>query len=432
VPGLIQSLRALFGSRIRMLERLGAEIPRIGRAGFGRVNIVLLNAPDLIQEVLVDRVDEFEKGPVLKVFSRPLLGNGLLNSEGEQHRQRRRLVAPAFAHQRVSKYADIMRAHSEAAVARWSDGAEIDIAQEMMRLTLGIVGRTLFDVDLLDRADTLGRDITTLQAWVVRQMRVPFKIPRLPAPQAALNRLNETIYRLIRDRRASGVDKGDLLSMLLLSADEETGQHLTDEEVRDEAMTLFVAGHETTAQAMAWSWYLLSQHQAQFQRLRSEGMPYALQVMKEAMRLYPPAFVMARGALQDTSIGGFPVRKGELVLMAPWLQHRDPRLWKNPLDFDPDRFLPQREAAIPRFAYYPFGGGRRICIGNQFALMEGQIILSTIAARVSMELLSRRPIELQPYITLRPKGGVHVRLHRYLSSPQMASTTASGASSWSQ
>lgn len=429
MPGLIQSIRALFGSRIRMLERLGAEIPRIGRAGFGRVNIVLLNSPDLIQEVLVDRGDEFEKGPVLKVFSRPLLGNGLLNSEGEQHLRRRRLVAPAFAHQRVSKYADTMRAHSEAAIDRWAGGAAIDIAQEMMRLTLGIVGRTLFDVDLLDRADTLGRDITTLQAWVVRQMRVPFRIPRFPAPAAALSRLNETIYRLIRDRRESGADKGDLLSMLLLSKDEETGQHLTDEEVRDEAMTLFVAGHETTAQAMAWSWYLLAQHPAHFERLRREGMPFALQVTKEAMRLYPPAFVMARSALQDTSVGGFPVRKGELVLMAPWLQHRDPRLFPNPLEFDPDRFLPDREAALPRFAYYPFGGGRRICIGNQFALMEGQLILSTIAPRVALELVSKRPVGLRPYITLRPKGGVHVRVHHLGNTPRIASMIASGASS---
>ncbi len=343
-----------------MLERLGAEIPRIGRAGFGRVNIVLLNSPDLIQEVLVERADEFEKGPVLKIFSRPLLGDGLLNSEGEQHRRRRRLVAPAFAHQRVSGYAETMRAQSDGAVDRWADGTQIDVAQEMMRLALGIVGRALFDVNLLDRADTLGRDITTLQSWVVRQMRVPFRIPRFPAPAAALARLNETIYLLIRDRRASGTDKGDLLSMLLLSKDEETGQHLTDEEVRDEAMTLFVAGHETTAQAMAWSWCLLAQHPAKFERLRSEGMPFALQVMKEAMRLYPPAFVMARSALQDTSIGGFAVRKGELVVMAPWLQHRDPRLFPNPLEFDPDRFLPEREAAIPRFAFFPFGGGRRI------------------------------------------------------------------------
>ena len=261
----------------------------------------------------------------------------------------------------------------------------------------------------------------------MRQLRVPFRLPQMRAPAAALARLNETIYRLIHDRRASGLDKGDLLSMLLLSQDEETGRHLTDEQVRDEAMTLFVAGHETTAQAMAWSWYLLAQHPEHFERLRNEGMPYALQVMKESMRLYPPAFVLARSALRDTSIGGFPVRKDEIVLIAPWLLHRDPRLFEDPLRFDPDRFLPEREAALPRFAYMPFGGGKRICIGNQFALMEGQIILSTIAEHVSMELVSQRPIGLQPFITLRPKGGVNVKIRRLTR--VMACTTASGASS---
>jgi cytochrome P450 len=412
MASVIQSLRALFGSRIRMLERLGTEIPRIGRASFGRINVVLINTPELVPEVLIERAGDFQKGPVLKTFSRPLLGDGLLNSEGEQHRERRKLVAPAFAHQRVSKYAAVMSEHASAAQASWRDRDRIDVAQAMMRLTLGIVGRTLFDVDLLDHADTLGGDITTLQTWVIRQMRLPFRLPRMRAPAAALARLNETIYRLIRERRASGLDKGDLLSMLLLSQDEDTGLHLTDEQVRDEAMTLFVAGHETTAQAMAWSWYLLAQHPRHFERLRAEGMEYALRVMKESMRLYPPAFVMARSALRDTAIGGFQIRKDEVVLMAPWLLHRDPRLYEDPLRFDPDRFLSEREAALPRFAYMPFGGGKRICIGNQFALMEGQIILSTIAAQVSMELVSKSPIGLQPFITLRPKGGVNVSIRR--------------------
>ncbi len=420
MPGLIRIIRALFGNRVRMLEGLAAEIPRIGRAGYGRINIVLVNVPELVAEVLIEKAEDFEKGPVLKMFSRPLLGDGLLNSEGEQHLQRRRLVAPAFAHQRVSKYAAVMREDAAAAQAAWRDGQPLDIAQEMMRLTLGIVGRTLFDVDLLDRADTLGADVTTLQSWAVRQMRVPFKIPRTRGPIAALERLNNTIYRLIHDRRAAGVDKGDLLSMLLLSKDEETGRHLTDEQVRDEAMTLFVAGHETTAQAMAWSWYLLAQHPEVFERLRREGMPYALQVMKESMRLFPPAFVVGRTAVRDTVIGGFTVRQGELVLMAPWLLHRDPRYFEEPLRFDPDRFLPDREAALPRFVYFPFGGGRRICIGNQFALMEGQIILSTIAPHIAMDLLSHRPVGLQPMITLHPKGGVKVRIRRLDETPDRA------------
>jgi cytochrome P450 len=412
MAGVLQSLRALFGNRVRMLEELGAQIPRIGRATFGRISVVLVNTPELVPEVLIEHAGDFQKGPVLRVISRPLLGDGLLTSEGDQHRERRKLVAPAFAHQRVSKYAAVMEEHALSAQATWRDGERIDIAKAMMRLTLGIVGRTLFDVDLLDRADSLGRDITVAQTWAVRQMRVPFRLPQFPAPRAAIARLNETIYRMIRERRASGVDKGDLLSMLLLSKDEETGRGLTDEETRDEAMTLFLAGHETTAQAMAWSWYLLAGHPRYYERLGTEGMPFALQVMKEAMRLYPPAFLLARSAQRDTSIGGFAIKKDELVFIAPWLLHRDARLFEDPLRFDPDRFLPEREALLPRFAYMPFGGGKRICIGNQFALMEGQIILSTIAKHVSMELISHEPIDVQPFLTLRPKNGVTVAIRR--------------------
>jgi cytochrome P450 len=415
---LFQNIRALFSSRIAMLEELGAEIPRIGRASFGRINVILVNAPELVPEVLIEHVDDYQKGPVLRLFSRPLLGDGLLVSEGEQHRERRKLIAPAFAHQRVSKYAAVMQEHALSAQAAWKEGQRLDIAEEMMRLTLGIVGRTLFDVDLLDRADTLRRDITTLQSSLMLQMRVPFRLPMWSTRRAALAHLNETVYRMIHDRRASGIDKGDLMSMLLLSQDEETSRHLTDEQVRDEAMTLFLAGHETTAQAMAWSWYLLARHPEHFARLRSEGMPFALQVMKESMRLYPPAFLLARSAVRETSIGGFAVRKDELVFIAPWLLHRDPRNFEDPLRFDPDRFLPEREARLPRFAYMPFGGGKRICIGNQFALMEGQIILSTIAAHARMELLSQRPVGLQPLLTLRPKNGIMVRIHRVDGSPQ--------------
>jgi cytochrome P450 len=336
-----------------------------------------------------------------------------LISEGEQHRERRKLVAPAFAHQRVSKYAAVMLNHAESAQADWGEGQQIDIAQAMMRLTLGIVGRTLFDVDLLDHAETLRRDITTLQSSLMLQIRVPFQLRLQRKARAALAHLNETVYRMIGDRRKSEIDKGDLLAMLLLSSDEETGQHLTDEQVRDEAMTLFLAGHETTAQALSWSWYLLAQHPEYFARLRSEGMPFALQVMKESMRLYPPAFLLARSALRDTSIGGFPVRKDELVFIAPWLLHRSARQFEDPLRFDPDRFLPDREARLPRFAYMPFGGGKRICIGNQFALMEGQIILSTIGARLAMELMSGKPVKLQPLLTLRPKNGIRVRIRRF-------------------
>ena len=411
--GLIKGLRFLFGNRISMIEQMGSLTPRIGRTSLGRLNVILVNAPDLIPAVLLEHAEDYQKGPVLRVIARPVLGDGLLTSEGETHRERRKLVAPAFAHQRVSKYAEVMTDHTNLAMERWRDGQTYDMAQEMTRLTLGIVGRTLFDVDLLDNADSLGADITTVQHAAERQMRVPFKLPFQWTAEAALKRLNATIFGLIRQRRESGEDKGDLLSMLLLSTDEDTGQHLTDQEVRDEAMTLFLAGHETTAQATAWAWYLMAKNPENFERLRTEGAPFALQVMKESMRLYPPAFLLARSALRDTMIGDFKVRKDELVMIAPWLLHRDARWFEDPLRFDPDRFLPEREAKLPKFAYLPFGGGRRICIGNQFALMEGQIILNAIGQRMRMELLSPQPIELEPFITLRPKCGVPVRIRRY-------------------
>ncbi len=393
-----------------MLENLGARIPRIGRADFGRISVVLVNAPDLVPEVLIDRADDYQKGPVLRIVSRPVLGDGLLTSEGRQHRERRKLIAPAFAHERVSKYAAVMTERADAAEARWRDGQRIDIAQEMMRLTLDIVGRTLFDVELLGKADSLGRDITLVQQAAILQTRMPFWLPFRSKYESALARLNETIYGMIHDRRAAGVDKGDLLSMLLLTTSEDTGRHLNDKEVRDEAITLFLAGHETTAQAMAWSCYLLARNPQYFAQLRSEGAAFALRVMKESMRLYPPAFVLARSALCDTTIGDFPVRKDELVLIAPWLLHRDERFFEDPLRFDPDRFLPEREARLPRFAYIPFGGGRRVCIGNQFALMEGQIILTRILRRFDMELVSSKPVGVQPFLTLRPKHGIAVRL----------------------
>ena len=403
-------MRAIFSNRLAMIERLGREIPRIGRVDYGRVSMVLVNSPELIPEVLVERADDFVKGPVLRVISRPVFGDGLLTSEGELHRQRRRLVAPALAHQRMARYADVMREHTSALADSWRGGETFDIVETMMRLTLGIVCRTLFDVDIPNEAEAIGKDITLAQTWAMRQIRVPFLRLPMGKSRAALARLNETVYGFIRERRSRGGDTGDLLSMLLLARDEDTGQHLDDLAVRDEAMTLFLAGHETTAVASAWSWYLLARHPWYFDRLRAEGLPFALQILKESMRLFPPAYVIARSVLRDTEIGGFPVRKDELVIVAQWLLHRDARFFPDPLRFDPDRFLPEREALIPRNAYIPFGGGRRICIGNHFALTEGQIILNTIARRFTMELVSQRPPEFQPLITLRPKDGIRVRL----------------------
>jgi cytochrome P450 len=413
---LVRILRALFSDRLRLIERLGAGNSRIRRADFGRISVVLINTPELIPEVLIEKAENFIKSPVLRVISRPVFGDGLLTSEGEFHRHRRRLVAPALAHQRMGRYAEVMEEHTSALADQWRDGEQTDVVGAMMRLTLGIVCRTLFDVDVPGQAEAIGRDILTAQSYAMRQIRVPFRLPQGKA-RAALARLDETIYGIIRERRREAADKGagdkgDLLSMLLLARDEETGLQLDDKAVRDEAMTLFLAGHETTALATSYAWYLLARHPQHFDRLRAEGLPFALQVIKESMRLLPPVYAIARSAVRDTTIGGFPIREGELVFMAQWLIHRDARFFPDPLRFDPDRFLPEREAQIPRFAYFPFGGGRRICIGNHFALTEGQIILNTIGQRFRMELVSQRPLRFQPLITLRPKNGIRVRLRR--------------------
>lgn len=393
------------------MERLGAETPRISRTDFGRVRIVLVNSPELIPEVLVDKDDDFVKGPVLRVVARPVFGDGLLTSEGDLHRRRRRLVAPAFAHQRMAHYAEIMQEHSTALADTFRDGQTLDVVGSMMKLTLGIVCRALFDVDVPGQAEAIDRDINTAQTYAMRQLRMPFPLPRGKAT-AALKRLNDTVYGMIRDRRAAGLDRGDLLSMLLLARDEENGGQLDDDAVRDEAMTLFLAGHETTALATSYSWYLLARHPEYFERLRSGGPPFALQVLKESMRLYPPAYAIARSAVRDTEIGGFPVRRDDVVFISQWLLHRDARFFEDPLRFDPDRFLPEREARIPKYAYFPFGGGRRICIGNHFALTEGQVILNTLAQRFSMEPLTRRPLKFRPLITLRPRSRIEVRLRR--------------------
>jgi cytochrome P450 len=302
-----------------------------------------------------------------------------------------------------------MREHTLRLGESWREGASFDVVEQMMRLTLGIVCRTLFDVEVPGEAAAIGHDILTAQSYAMRQIRVPFRLPQGKA-LAALARLDERIYGIIRERRASGGDRGDLLSMLLLARDEETGLQLDDKAVRDEAMTLFLAGHETTALATGFAWYLLARHPQYFERLRAEGLPFALQVLKESLRLYPPAYGLARTAARDTSIGGFSIREGELVFASQWLLHRDPRYFEDPLRFDPDRFLPAREAMIPKYAYFPFSGGKRNCIGNHFALTEGQIILNTLAKRFEMELTSRKAIRFQPLITLRPKGGIRVKL----------------------
>ena len=430
-----KTLRFLATDRLRWIERLGRQYGDFGRERVGPRRLVLINTPEMAQQVLVERAEHFVKSPALRVISRPLLGEGLLTSDGETHRQHRRLVAPAFAHQRILRYAELMSRHAARAANQWTGGTH-EMLAEMTRLTLAIVGEALFNADLLAEADELGRSITAAMRHATRQMRSLFPIPaHWNTPGAvrtrqAIARLDRTILGLIEKRRAGGEDQGDLLSMLLLASEEDAQglRRLTDQQVRDEAMTLFIAGHETTANATTWALYLLARHPDVQSRLQREAdavlngrppafadlsrLPYALQVFKESLRLYPPGYVLGRQVDSPVTIGGHALDPGEIVLISPYLLHRNPRYFPDSTRFDPDRFAAEREAAIPRFAYLPFGAGRRVCIGNQFALMEGQIILATLAGSFTFHTLSPKPQPSEALFTLRPKGGMPLAVER--------------------
>ena len=433
LPMLGNMLEFRYG-RLPFLQRVARSSGDIGAFHVGPYPIYLVNSPDLADDLLVKQAESFEKTPTLRVFGRPVLGNGLLTSENNFHRRQRKLVAPALAHRRIAAYADTMALYGERIAQDWSDGAQIDVAHEMMRLTLHIVGKTLFDADVLGEADELGSALTTAIGFMNDEMgsivHLPttWPLPRNKRFHAAVARLDATIYRIIADRRTDGTDHGDLLSMLLASRDEDDGAAMDDQQVRDEAMTLFLAGHETTANALAWAWYLLSQHPAVAVRLREEAdrvlagrtptyddlaqLPYALQVFKEAMRLYPPAYMIGRQASRPVELGGYHFAPHAILMVSAYVMHRTPQYFADPERFDPERFTPEAERALPRHAYMPFGGGPRVCIGNHFALMEGQILLATLAQRVSFDLLLGQRIEMDPQVTLRPKNGIQMAVRR--------------------
>jgi cytochrome P450 len=421
--------------RIGFLNTVNARDGAVVRSRLGFIGVVISADADFSHEVLVEQSDAFMKGYGLSVFTRPLLGNGLLSSEGAFHKKQRRMMAPAFVHKRIAEYADVIADRTERAVEGWRDGATIDASEEMMRLTLSIVGKTLFNAEVASDAAEIGAALTLAMEHFLRSITSVIPIPpSVPTPanlrnRRVVERLDSIIYRLIRERRADGRDHGDFLSMLLLAEDEDDKGSMTDQQVRDEAMTIFLAGHETTANALAWTFYLLSQHPDVRSRLEAEvdaalggrpptladlgKLPYALAVFKESMRLYPPAYMITRKALRDVSIGQRAVKKGEVVIINIAGMHRNSAHFKDPDRFDPGRFAPEAEKALPRHAYIPFGAGPRVCIGNHFALMEGHLVLAGLVQRARLDLSPRhRRIEPQPLITLRPRGGMPMRVER--------------------
>lgn len=449
---LFGSLLDLRNDRLRFFSDVAEQYGDIARASItmGRT-FTIVSSPELAHAVLVEKASSFVKGIGL-IFAKPLLGDGLLTSEHELHRRQRRMIAPAFAQKRIAEYGRVIVARSEAAAAALGDGEVVDASRTMMRLTLEIVGKTLFDAEVGSEAAEIGEALERAMAYVIDSMNSLVPLPPkirariIPGPQASIDRLNATIYRLIRARREEGVDKGDLLSMLLAAQDEEDGHGMSDQQVRDEAMTLFVAGHETTSNALAWALYLLAQHPKIRERLELEidaalsgreatladlpRLPYALQIFKEAMRIYPPAFATSRLVTRDVTLGPYAFKKGELVAVNIIGMHRRASLFPEPYRFDPDRFDPEAEKRIPRFAYIPFGAGPRVCIGNHFALMEGHLALVTLAQRVRFDLLPGwRRVEAQGLMTQRPRDGITMRVTRRAParSPETVRSTSPAA-----
>src|SRR6266851_4738119 len=432
---LVASLlyRPGFGNPLEFFTDVARTYGDIASYHIAGEQLFLVNDPQLIKDILVTHHKNFTKSRGLERTKR-LLGNGLLTSEGAVHLRQRRLMQPAFHRDRIAAYGRTMVEYADRMRTAWTDGATLDVAREMNRLTLSIVGKTLFDADVESQAAEAGEALTGVieSFWM---MMLPFAdlLERLPVPKLrrariARARLDRIIYGMIAERRASGRDHGDLLSMLLAAQDEDDHGMMTDSQVRDEAMTIFLAGHETTANALMWTWYLLSGAPDVASTLHDEvdrvlqgrlpdvadigSLPYIERVVTESMRLYPPAWLIGRRAIADYPIGPYVAAARSILVMSPYIIQRDARYYAEPERFNPDRWTPEFKASLPKFAYFPFGGGPRQCIGESFAWMELILIVATIAQRWDLRLVPGHPVELQPLITLRAKHGMRMTVTR--------------------
>lgn len=428
-PGLLESWRFVLGwgeDRITPMQPLLDKYGEVVRLNLGSLVIFITLNPEHVQDCLVSKHKDFHKDRYY-FFLKLITGHGLLTSEEDFHLRQRRMIQPAFHRERVAGYGEAMTHFSKQMRDQWQDGQPLDLYLAMHKLALDIVGKTLFNTDVSDEAERVAHILDTVLS-MDSQFTSPWGklLAKLPLPAtrrffAAIAELDEILYRMIREHRASG-DQGDLLSMLLMAQDEDDGKGMTDKQVRDECTTLFLAGHETTAIALTWTWYLLSQNPQVEARMHEEidrvlqgrdataadygQLNYTYRVFKEAMRMYPPAYMIGREAIRDTTVGEYAVRKGEIMVLPQYFIHRSPKYYKDPERFDPDRWLPENCEGLPKFAYFPFGGGRRLCVGEPFAWMEGVLVLATIAQKWRFELKPGHQIGLNPSVTLRPKGGM--------------------------
>ena len=417
----------MLGLQLRALREAGD----IARLRTGTSHVVMVSAPAYAHEVLSERAEDYEKSAALTVFIRPIIGDGILSSQGSRHKRRRAIVVPAFQANRIARYHDAIVRETDRVFDRFTAGGELDFGAEMLHLTLEIVGATLFHSKVSGDVEAVGRAVTAGSEAVTSLLRSVLFLPptRLTAPGRKLLRagqdLDRVVYRILRDRRRSEEDPGDVLSMLLAARDADTGEGLSDQELRDEVMTLFLAGHETTANALTWALALLSHHPDVAARLQAEvdalegrpprfedlsRLPFALAVFKEALRLYPPAYLIGRTATTTTRVGRHWLPRGQVVFNNVYGIHRRPDLFPEPDAFRPGRFLDGAEKRWPKGAYIPFGGGPRICVGNHFALMEGQLVLARLAQRFELANVVRGMPDPEPLVTLRPKQSVLMRV----------------------
>jgi len=407
------------------------DVARVHALGY---DIYLLNHPDDVREVLVTNRRNFDKGQTLRLL-KGLIGEGLLTSEGDIHLRQRRLTQPAFHRQRVAEYATTITDYARRLGARWTDGARRDIAQDMRTLSLGIVAKTVLDADIDGENARLGDALNALLRWGERVILPPAiagTMNRLPLPStqafnAARAYLNGLIQGIISERRATGADRGDLLSMLIHARDED-GDALSDEEVRDEALTFFLAGQETTALALTWTWYAIARNPQVEATLHDElgrvlgghtptaadmpALDYTNRVFSEALRLYPPAYLLTRRVVEACEIRRYPIAADSGVVISPYTMHRRPDYFPDPERFNPERWTPAAVEARPKFSYFPFGGGPRVCIGEPLARLEVPLVIATLAQEWRVQLSPNQDVRFAAIGTLRPAGGLPMTLHR--------------------
>jgi cytochrome P450 len=413
---------------LEMSRQIAEKYGSIAIIQIGPKRMYLISDPALAHEMLVTKADKFHKDIMIK-RALNFTGNGLVINEGESWKKQRRLAQPAFHHKRIDAYGQMMVHQTTATLADWCSGQEIGIFHEMMKTTLKIVCQALFSTDVSARVVRLGELMETLLDGANDRLTIaPMLADIFPSPKnrrqtAALKELDALIADIIREHRKQNQDTGDLLSMLMLAHDENSSETMSDQQLRDEIITLILAGHETTATALTWTWFLLAQHPEVEAKLRDEisvlsgrlptmadleNLPYTDMVIKESMRLYPPAGGVSRQAIEDVTLGEHMIPKGSSLAISTFVMHRDPKYFPEPEKFTPERFSKERATEIPRYAYLPFGAGPRVCIGNAFAMMEARLILATVLQRFTLQLVPGQQIVPKQLFTTRPNQDIRM------------------------